>query len=111
MDGISAPLLLMTALLGVAVVVHTTRRPAEGGTPAAFHACLLLVEAGALATFYARDAILFFVAFEVVLVPMWVLITRFGDAHRPGRGRTRAHASSSTPRSGRRSCSSASSRW
>ena len=84
MDGISAPLLLMTALLGVAVVVHTTRRPAEGGTPAAFHACLLLVEAGALATFYARDAILFFVAFEVVLVPMWVLITRFGDAHRPG---------------------------
>ena len=83
-DGISAPLLLMTALLGVAVVVHTARRPAEGGTPAAFHACLLLVEAGALATFYARDAILFFVAFEVVLVPMWVLITRFGDSHRPG---------------------------
>ena len=28
----------------------------------------------------ARDAVLFFVAFEVVLVPMWVLIDRFGDA-------------------------------
>ena len=82
-DGISAPLLLMTALLGVAVVVHTARRPPEGGTSAAFHACLLLVETGALATFYARDAVLFFVAFEIVLVPMWVLITRFGDAYRP----------------------------
>ena len=80
-DGISAPLLVMTAVLGVAVVVHSSRRVPEGGTSAAFHACLLLVVAGALATFYARDAVLFFVAFEVVLVPMWVLITRFGDAH------------------------------
>jgi NADH-quinone oxidoreductase subunit M len=82
-DGISAPLLLLTALLGVAVVVHSKDRAPVGGTSAAFHACLLLVELGALATFYARDAVLFFIAFEVVLVPMWVLITRFGDAHRP----------------------------
>ncbi|KQU64645.1 NADH dehydrogenase [Phycicoccus sp. Root563] len=82
-DGISAPLLLLTALLGVAVVLHTRERPPVGGTSAAFHACLLLVEVGALATFFARDAVLFFVAFEVVLVPMWVLITRFGDAHHP----------------------------
>ncbi|TQJ49504.1 NADH-quinone oxidoreductase subunit M [Phycicoccus sp. SLBN-51] len=81
-DGISAPLLVMTAVLGLAVVAHSARRRPEGGTSAAFHACLLLVVAGALGTFYARDAILFFVAFEVVLVPMWVLITRFGDAHR-----------------------------
>ena len=41
----------------------------------------LLVEAGALATFTARDAVLFFVAFELVLVPMWVLISRYGDPH------------------------------
>ena len=53
----------------------------KGGTPATFLGCLLLVEAGALATFTARDAVLFFVAFEVVLVPMWVLISRYGDRH------------------------------
>ncbi|GAA4709098.1 NADH-quinone oxidoreductase subunit M [Pedococcus ginsenosidimutans] len=82
-DGVSAPLLLLTAVLGVVVVLHTSDRPPVGGTSAAFHACLLLVELGALATFLARDALLFFVSFEVVLVPMWVLITRFGDAHRP----------------------------
>lgn len=82
-DGLSAPLLLLTAILGVGVVLHTTDRPPVGGTTAAFHACLLLVEFGALATFYARDAVLFFVAFELVLVPMWVLITRFGDPHQP----------------------------
>ena len=80
-DGISAPLLLLTAILGVAVVLHTLDRPPVGGTSGAFHACLLLVELGALATFYARDAVLFFVAFELVLVPMWVLISRFGDPH------------------------------
>jgi NADH-quinone oxidoreductase subunit M len=66
------------------VVAHTLDRPPVGGTTAAFHACLLLVELGALATFYARDAVLFFVSFEIVLVPMWVLISRFGDDHRPG---------------------------
>ena len=43
--------------------------------------CLLLVEGGALGTFLARDALLFFIAFEVVLIPMWVLISRFGDSH------------------------------
>jgi NADH-quinone oxidoreductase subunit M len=80
-DGISAPLLLLTAILGAGVVLHTLDRPPKGGTTAAFHACLLLVEFGALATFYTRDAVLFFVAFELVLVPMWVLITRFGDPH------------------------------
>ena len=82
-DGISAPLLLLTAFLGVAVVLHSRERVPVGGTSGAFHACLLLVEFGALATFYARDAVLFFIAFELVLVPMWVLITRFGDSHRP----------------------------
>jgi NADH-quinone oxidoreductase subunit M len=82
-DGISAPLLLLTAVLGVGVVLHTMDRPPAGGTTGAFHGCLLLVEFGALATFYARDAVLFFIAFELVLVPMWVLISRFGDSHDP----------------------------
>lgn len=85
-DGVTVPLALLTALLGVAVVVHARGREpgrAVNGASSAstFYACLLLVEFGALATFFARDAILFFVAFEVVLVPMWVLISRFGDEH------------------------------
>ena len=78
-DGISAPLVVLTALVGVLVTAHSWVELPEGGSPGTFLGCLLLVEAGALATFAARDAVLFFVAFEVVLVPMWVLITRFGD--------------------------------
>ncbi|GAA1892520.1 complex I subunit 4 family protein [Lapillicoccus jejuensis] len=96
-DGISVPLVLLTAVLGVVVVVHSRgREPARAtlgerslGT---FYACLLLVETGALATFLARDAIVFFVAFEVVLVPMWVLVGRFGDEHATEAQRTSAAA-------------------
>lgn len=80
-DGISAPLLLLTAAIGVLVVLHSGRRPPSGGASSIFHGALLLVELGALGTFLVRDAVLFFVSFELVLLPMWVLITRFGDAH------------------------------
>ncbi len=81
-DGISAGLVLLTALLTVAVVVHALAGPiSSGGSRSTYLGCILLVETGALATFLARDAVLFFIAFEVVLVPMWVLIRRFGDDH------------------------------
>ena len=79
-DGISAPLLILTAALSVAVVVHAGSRPSHGGSPATFYGCLQLVELGALATFFARDAIIFYVSFEIVLIPMWVLISRYGDS-------------------------------
>ena len=90
-DGISAALVLLTALLTVAVVVHALagRIPA-GGSGSTFLGCILLVETGALGTFLARDAILFFIAFEVVLVPMWVLIRSFGDDHVPDERRSDA---------------------
>ncbi|MCU1538637.1 MAG: proton-translocating NADH-quinone oxidoreductase, chain, partial [Humibacillus sp.] len=74
-DGISAALVLLTALLTVAVVVHALAgRIPTGGSASTFLGCILVVETGALAAFLARDALLFFIAFEVVLVPMWVLI-------------------------------------
>ncbi len=88
-DGISVPLVVLTAAIGALLAAHARVELPEGGTPATFLGCLLLVEAGALATFTARDAVLFFVAFEVVLVPMWVLITRYGDRH-DARARTEA---------------------
>jgi NADH-quinone oxidoreductase subunit M len=86
LDGISLPLVLLTAALGVLVAVHAWRRPPAGGSARSLAACLLAVEGGALATFTAADAVLFFVAFEVVLVPMWALIRWWGDQHDdPGR--------------------------
>jgi len=80
-DGISAPLLILTAALGIAVVVQARSFPPHGGSPTTFYGCLLLVEFGALPTFLSRDAVVFFLSFEVVLIPMWVLISRYGDSH------------------------------
>jgi NADH-quinone oxidoreductase subunit M len=44
---------------------------------------------GMLGTFVALDLLLFFVFFEVVLVPMWFVIAQWGDDKVPG-GRVRA---------------------
>ncbi|MGK5643234.1 proton-conducting transporter transmembrane domain-containing protein, partial [Streptomyces sp. URMC 126] len=42
----------------------------------------LLLEAGTLATFAVLDLMLFFLAFETVLIPMYFLIARWGGAGR-----------------------------
>lgn len=89
-DGLSAPLLLLTAAIGVLVCLHGLRHAPGGGSPGLWFGLVLIVLAGALATFLAADAVLFFVAFEVVLVPMWVIIDRFGDPHDAGRRREAA---------------------
>jgi NADH-quinone oxidoreductase subunit M len=68
-DGISLPLLVMTAL------------PA-GPSPRAFVALLLVLETGTLATFTVLDLMLFFLAFEMVLIPMYFLIASWGGAER-----------------------------
>ncbi len=81
-DGISLPLLVLTALLTFLCALYSYVRPPEEGNPAAFVAFLLLLECGTLATFAVLDLMLFFLAFETVLVPMYFLIARFGGAGR-----------------------------
>ena len=83
LDGVSAPLVILTAALGLLVTVMVLRAPPPGGSVRSLVVCLLVVEGGALATFTAADLVLFFVAFEVVLVPMWAMIRWWGDAHDP----------------------------
>jgi NADH-quinone oxidoreductase subunit M len=86
LDGISAPLVVLTALLGLLVVVLATSTSSSHRGSRGLVACLLAVEGGALATFTAADLVVFFVAFEVVLVPMWAVIRWWGDPHdEPGR--------------------------
>jgi NADH-quinone oxidoreductase subunit M len=81
-DGVSLPLLLLTALLSFLCALHTHARPPKGGGAAAFTALLLLVQGGTLATFAALDLLVFFLAFETVLVPMYLLIARWGGEGR-----------------------------
>jgi len=86
-DGVSLPLVLLTALLVFACMLYGMRHVPAPGRPRALVALLLLVEGGVLGTFLALDLLLFFVFFEVVLVPMYVVVAVWG-----GPGRTRAAA-------------------
>ncbi|MFE0333736.1 NuoM family protein [Streptomyces sp. NPDC058955] len=81
-DGISLPLLVLTALLTFLCALYSYSKPPTGPSPKAFVALLLVLEAGTLATFAVLDLVLFFLAFEMVLVPMYFLIARWGGEGR-----------------------------
>ncbi|WP_308416928.1 NADH-quinone oxidoreductase subunit M [Streptomyces sp. AJS327] len=81
-DGVSLPLLVLTALLTFLCALHSYLRPPDGPSPKVFVALLLLLETGTLATFAVLDLMLFFLAFETVLIPMYFLIARWGGAQR-----------------------------
>ena len=83
LDGISGPLALLAAVVTAAACTTALGDAPRGGSAATFVGTLLITLGGAIGTFAARDALLFVVAFELVLVPMWVLITRFGDDRDP----------------------------
>lgn len=83
LDGVSAPLVLLTALLGTLVCVHLFRVRPAGGRGRQLVACVLVVTGGAIATFTALDLLLFFIAFETVLIPMWFVIAVWGDDRQP----------------------------
>ncbi|MFD8941122.1 NADH-quinone oxidoreductase subunit M [Streptomyces californicus] len=81
-DGISLPLLVLTALLTFLCALYSYFKPPAGPSPKAFVALVLVLESGTLATFAALDLLLFFLAFEMVLIPMYFLINRWGGDQR-----------------------------
>ncbi|WP_283139075.1 complex I subunit 4 family protein [Rhizohabitans arisaemae] len=81
-DGISLPLIVLTSLL--TFLCFIVPLAGKQGSPRAFAALILLLEVGMIGTFLALDLLLFFVFFEVVLIPMYFVIARWGG---PGRRR------------------------
>jgi NADH-quinone oxidoreductase subunit M len=81
-DGVSLPLVVLTALLTFLCVIYTFGSVPEAGRVRLLLALTLLLEVGMLGTFVALDLVLFFVFFEVVLIPMYFLIAQWGGARR-----------------------------
>src|SRR5262245_33051036 len=81
-DGISMPLYLLTFAMGFLCAVYTWRFVPEPGRVKAFAALMLLLITGMAGTFISFDLILFFVFWELVLVPMYFLIGVWGSANR-----------------------------
>lgn len=79
-DGISYPLVALTALLTLLCCGYLLwQRPERAGQLAAL---LLVIEVGILGTFLALNLVLFFLAFEVVLLPMAAVIAGWGGPAR-----------------------------
>src|ERR671914_3074815 len=82
MDGVSLPLFELTLVLSFLCMIYTWRYLPEPGRPKGFVALLLLLETGMAGTFVAFDLVLFFVFWELVLVPMYFLIGLWGGPNR-----------------------------
>ena len=78
-DGISLPLFVLTTLLVFLCVVYSTKIMPQPHRPKGFFALILLLETGMAGTFVALDLVLFFVFWELVLVPMYFLIAIWGS--------------------------------
>ena len=78
-DGLNLPMVVLTALLTFLAVLASWRielRPKE------YFAILLLLETGVLGVFSALDLALFFLFWEVELIPMYLLIGIWGGPRR-----------------------------
>lgn len=81
-DGIGLPLLILSMIIVVACVIYSWDHFPEPRNAKAFLALVLLLEVGMNGTFVAQDLILFFVFFEIVLLPMFFMILVWGGPNR-----------------------------
>jgi NADH-quinone oxidoreductase subunit M len=79
LDGISLPMVLLAALLSLVAVLASgaIRTRAKG-----YYVLLLVLEAALLGVFTARDWSLFYVFWELTLIPLFFLIDRWGGEQR-----------------------------
>jgi NADH-quinone oxidoreductase subunit M len=78
-DGISLPLVVLSAFVTVLAVIYSFNHWPEPHNPKGFMALTLVLATGMNGTFVALDLVLFFVFFELVLLPMYFMIGIWGD--------------------------------
>src|SRR5919202_867863 len=81
-DGISLPLLVLSAVITLLCVIYSWDHFPEPHNPKAFLILILVLATGMNGTFAALDLILFFVFFELVLLPMYFMIGVWGGPNR-----------------------------
>ena len=79
-DGISMPLILLTTLLSVIVVIAGGRSITD--RVAQYMAAFLLMEGLMIGVFAALDAVLFYLFWEAMLIPMFLIIGVWGGENR-----------------------------
>ena len=82
LDGLSLPLLLLSLLVVPLCLVYSWNHVPSPGNTKAFFVLLLILSTGMNGSFISQDMILFFVFFEIVLLPMYFLIGVWGGEER-----------------------------
>ncbi|HLO49172.1 MAG TPA: NADH-quinone oxidoreductase subunit M [Kamptonema sp.] len=78
-DGLSLPLVILNGLLtGVAIYSTDESIP----RPRLYYALMLLITGGVAGAFLAQNLLLFFLFFEVELIPLYLLIAIWGGARK-----------------------------
>lgn len=78
-DGLSLPMLVLATLLtSIALLASFSISDGVKG----YHICVLLLEFGMLGVFMAQDWALFYIFWEVTLIPLYFLIDRWGGKRR-----------------------------
>lgn len=78
-DGLSMPLVLLTSFLGFLAVPISWKIHAR---PREFFAWLLLLESSIIGVFASLDLLLFFIMWEIEVIPMYFLISIWGSGRR-----------------------------
>ena len=79
LDGISLPLLILSTFFVLLSVIYSWNHWEEPRNPKAFLILMLILATGMNGTFVALDLVLFFIFFELVLLPMYFMIGIWGD--------------------------------
>src|SRR5574344_2955782 len=78
-DGLSILMVFLTALLSLLVVIFSA---AEEDRPTYFHTLVLAMEVGLMGVYLAADYFLFYVMWELTLIPMYFMISWYGGPRR-----------------------------
>ncbi|MGR8980732.1 MAG: complex I subunit 4 family protein [Gammaproteobacteria bacterium] len=79
LDGLSMPMLVLATLL-TSIALLASFSISSGIK--AYHICVLLLEFGMMGVFMAQDWALFYIFWEVTLIPLFFLIGRWGGKRR-----------------------------
>ncbi|NDG74198.1 MAG: NADH-quinone oxidoreductase subunit M [Synechococcaceae bacterium WB8_1B_136] len=81
LDGVSLPMVLLAALLTAMAVLAS---PGDQSRPRLFYPLLLATNLGLMGSFLARNALLFLLAYELILIPTTLLVAIWGGERRAG---------------------------
>lgn len=80
LDGISMPLILLVGVITPVALLLASRR--TDNRSAALYALILAMEAGLMGVFAARDAVVFYLFWELALVPVYFIAAFWGGEKR-----------------------------